>query len=280
MKSLWFSLLSLFLIPQAFSQIPIQSTPVFQYQCRLPDAQVLVSYFLQRMPPQPIPYSPRPGMVCHDVNQYGRVDDILFPRLNQRTASFKLWDSISPYFYDNDGDGYLDIHNMIVRDAQNYGMNIPLQTVLFQTLKMPDIGMSLGYIMPAFIDQSTFRAYCPQAPHYNSYNVLFRVLGNILQTETEGLYMGQRLRGFGDFAFVGERELKRSWFYLRNGVRVIPTNADVANNIIYFTHDGEVFRLKGLNEVSWSDRSGTMTPDGHATHYPAHDRRIGCVPKF
>lgn len=88
-------------------------------------------------------------------------------------------------------------------------------------------------------------------------------------SDTEGLYAGQRLRGDRDLVYVSESVLKKSWFYLANNKPVVPTEANVANVALYFVHEGDVFQIKGSAELNLPSQT---------VNYPAHDRKIGCVP--
>lgn len=276
MKKLLLGCLATVLTSVAFAQ-PLISTPIMQYECIINKFQPVVAYFHPRMPPSPIPYSNDPLVVCHDASTYGQRDDILFPRLNQKAASFKLWDQTNVLFYDNDGDGVIDVNNYITREARYLGQNIPTTTVWFD--KLLSKGQTLGYIMPPFIDQTTFRSYCLSSPHYNGINPLFLVLGKVLGSDTEGLYLGERTRGDRDFVFISESVLKKSWFHITNNVPTIPNDRTVSSQKVFVIYEGDVFQIKGLNEIGDGRRVLANNYNGYPTNYPTHDRKIGCVPK-
>jgi hypothetical protein len=276
MKKLILGCTAALLTSGAFAQtLPLQSTPIMQYQCIVNKFQPIIGYFLQRNPPSPIPYSTDPLIVCHDVAAYGQRDDVMFPRLNEKLATFKAWSDTNPMFYDNDGDGVIDVNNFISREARNLGLNVPTKTVFFNMLISK--GTRLGYVMPPFIDQTTFRSYCLSSQHYNSATPLLKVLGMVLGNDTEGLYLGERTKGDRDFVFISESVLKKSWFHITNNVPTIPNDRTAMNQPVYVIYEGDVFQIKGLNEISPSRPVFANIPTG--TNYPTHDRKIGCVPK-
>lgn len=244
---------------------PLATQSVRQYECLINNSVGLLGYFIPRMPPAPIPYSNEPVIVCHDT-QYGRNDGPGIPRRNEKNASFKVWDGANPLFYDNDGDGNLDVDNLIVRTTRNYGGIISSSSDFFK--KVIVRGHDLGYLMSYFVDQTTFRSYCPSNIHYNGLNPLFKALRDVIAVDTEGLYVGQRMRGDRDLIYVSETFLKKSWFHIINNRPVVPTEQSVANAVVYFASEGDIFQIKELNLP------------GRSTNYPSHDRKIGCVPKM
>jgi hypothetical protein len=258
-------LLGLLTTSTVFAQ-SLMSQSVKQYECLINGSQGLLGYFIPRLPPQPIPYSNEPVIVCHNTS-YGRHDGPTIPRRNEEDATFKVWDGMNPLFFDNDGDGNMDVNNRIISLARSFGQTIPGKTNFFEKLSVRN--HDLGYIMPFFVDQTTFKSYCLKAQHYQSTSGLFRAIGSVLGADTEGLYAGQRLKGDRDLLYVSESVLKKSWFYLANNRPVVPTEANAANVALYFVHEGDVFQIKGSAELNLPSQT---------VNYPAHDRKIGCVP--
>jgi hypothetical protein len=284
MKHLLLSLIGLGLSFSAFSEEYIRSTQLNQYECIDSNNQPLLSYFHPRMPPNPIPVGSPELPVCHDISVYGPFDDVLFPRLNQQTAKFLVWDNTSPYFYDNNGDGVTDINSVINLQAIKLGAKIPRDLNWFFALILPSLQTmgnnfsSLGYFMAAFINPETFKSSCLNSTTIMA-NPIYKSLKAALGAETEGLYLGERLTGLKDLILVRESELKKNWFYYRNGVATTQTEETVASTPTFFVQDDVVFQLKGLNEVMWDLNSLNYLPNGQSTYYPTHDHKIGCVPK-
>lgn len=277
-------------------------------------------YFHPRMPPSPIPAGS--DIVCHDIFNplYGSVDDALYPRLELIPGIFNLWDTTDPRFYDNNGSGTMDANDLIIQKARNFGASgIPDSTNFFQefpvmtTIEQNDeagngsssTAQSLGYYMAPWIDQTTFRSYCLNSSHYNSSNPLFKAMRDIIGVDTEGIYVGvkspetifdnnnQPVQGPGDFLLVRETDLKKAWFYIKNGVPTKPTESIVSSVAVYFYYPfnfdtpfvksstQRIYQVKGANELNNQNvNGGGSNSSGVSTNYPPHDRKIGCIPKF
>lgn len=313
---------------------PLKNAPISQYTCMVREfstddntgdiyydsAYRLHFYFLPRIPPKPIPAG-NSNLICHDIQQFGNIDQDLFPRFEQLAGVFNLWDTSDPRFYDNNGNGSVDVNEVIIQKTKNFGGTIPTGTSFFQTFKWPgapelqdDSGNNstttqpLGYFMAPWIDQTTFMSYCLNSTHYNSSNPLFKAFRDIIGVDTEGLYIGEKspetvtdsdgnlATGLSDYILIRETDLKAVWFYLKNGVPTAPTDANVANNAVYFyyplnktspfvrTSTQRIFRVKSAAELNASSSTTTSTTtnnsSGSTGSYPPHDRKIGCVPKF
>jgi hypothetical protein len=266
---------------------PIKNSPITQYTClwRPPSVDTnngdiyndaafrMHFYFIPRMPPSPIPSGN--DYICHDYLNplYGAIDDVLFPRLEAISGIFNLWDTTDPRFYDNNGNKYDDINDIIIQKAKNFGAtNIPPTTRYFEpfyelvsldetvaqssstsgsTSGSSSSGAaatkkSLGYFMAPWIDQTTFRAYCLNSSHYNSSNPLFKAMRDIIGVDTEGIYVGVKapetvidrdgvaLQAPNDYIFIRETDLKKVWFYMKAGVPTVPTDSNVASVPVYF----------------------------------------------
>lgn len=309
---------------------PLKNAPISQYTCLVRNfsedqstgdiyfdsAYRMHFYYHPRIPPTPVP----PGtanLICHDIFNpaLGTVDDPLYPRLENTPGVFNLWDTTDPRFYDNNGNTVLDVNESIAQKTKNFGGSIPSGINFFAKFSWPgspqtneDAGNNnstdpIGFYMSPWIDQTTFKSYCLTSDHYNMNNALFKAFRDIIQVDTEGLYVGEKapeavttstgqvVVGDKDFILIRETDLKQVWFYLKNNVPTVPTDDIVANVQVFFyyplntaspyikTSTQRTYRVRGASELNnVSTSSGTST--GAPTSFPPHDRKIGCVPKF
>ena len=312
---------------------PLKNAPITQYTCiqRPPSVDEETGdtyfdvafrvhfYFLPRIPPQPI--QPGSAMICHDYMNplYGAIDDILFPRLEEIPGIFNLWDNTDPRFYDNDGNGNDDVNDLILQKAKYFGAsNIPASTKFFvkfsgmatteestEAGSNTSVAQSMGFYMFPWIDQSTFRSYCLNSTHYNSSNALFKAMRDIVGVDMEGLYVGAKapetvfdrdntaVSAPDDFILIRETDLKSVWFYMKNGVPTVPTDAVVSSVPVFFYYPlnkaspfvksstQRIYQVKGANELATQKvETGGANSSGISSNYPPHDRKIGCIPKF
>ncbi|MFY7992118.1 MAG: hypothetical protein ACOVP4_02415 [Bacteriovoracaceae bacterium] len=311
---------------------PLKITPVSQYSCILrnlsqddqtgdifyENAYRLHFYFIESDRPNPIPANTS-NIFCHDIfnTLYGAVDDRTYPRLEETPGVFSLWESVTdPRFFDNNGNGNLDANDQIIKKVKDFGFTIPDATNFFLKFSWPSNPTSdsssstssaspLGWYMIPWIDQQTFRAYCPTQTHYNSTNVIFKAMRDIVSVDTEGLYVamkdgelvnngGTSSVGPADYLLIRESDIKRVWFYLNGTTPIAPTDANVASKTIYFyypfnfnspyvkTSTQKTYVVKRASDLSSGNvqNSGTNNGNGTITGSPPHDRRIGCVPKL
>jgi hypothetical protein len=128
-----------------------------------------------------------------------------------------------------------------------------------------------------------YKSKCLTAADYHSGSGLFRAIGEMIGVDTEGLYVGVAQYSMSkDYVLLNETDLKKVWFYLRNGVMIAPTDDMVATVPVYFHYPlnfanpyqrsavQRTYQLKGAQELN--------LPSGHT--YPAHDRKLGCIPKY
>ncbi len=277
-------------------------------------------YFLPSNPPEPISAT-SPNIICHDPISNSEADDIEFERLDLKAgpnSPFTLWDKTDPRFFDNNNNTFNDVNDIIIQKTKNFGSTIGASTNFFTTFTWPGSPVSsttagdttanrpLGYYMQPWIDSNTFLSYCLNSTHYNSSNALFRAMGDVLQVDTEGLYVGVKAAesvnvdgttytGVKDYLLVRESDLKRVWFYKNGSTPTAPSDANVRNVAVYFYYpfnfaspyiksSGQrVFQVKGAEELSNTatntSNTGT-TSSGTNLQYPPHDRKIGCVPKI
>ncbi len=312
---------------------PLKNAPISQYTCinrPAPDdggdnsdiyydvAFRVHLYFLPRIPPQPV--AAGSDFVCHDFMNplYGAIDDILFPRLEQLPGIFNLWDTMDPRFYDNNGNGNDDVNDIVNQKAKNFGaVNIPASQRYF--VKFPQmasietneeggatasVAQSMGYYMPYWLD-SNYKSYCLNNTHYNSSNPLFKALRDIVGVEMEGIYVGVKtpetifdrygnpLAAPDDFLLIRETDLKAVWFYMKNGVPTVPTEAIVSTVPVFFYYPlnraspfvksstQRIYQVKGAPEIANEEvQEGGANTSGSSSTYPSHDRKLGCIPKF
>jgi hypothetical protein len=310
---------------------PLKNAPISQYSCIIrsfsQDTQTgdayyetayrVHFYYLPRLAPSKVDAS---NIFCHDIFKYGPADDETYPRLENIPGIFNLWDSTDPRFYDNNGNGYEDIYDLVVQKTKNYGGNILPGTKFFVKFSWPgsptlntDAGNSsttsttqpIGYYMAPWIDQQNqYKSFCLNSSYYNSSNPLFQAFRDIIGVDTEGLYVGEKAAetiynsqnqpvatGVKDYILIRETDLKQVWFYMNNGVPTAPTDANVANVAVYFHYPLNKTSpfIKGSTQKLYRVKGGNelaggntsgTAPAGTGTSYPPHDRKIGCIPKF
>ena len=272
---------------------PVQITSFSQYSCVSTDnnAEKYHFYFQERTPPAVVRVDER-AIVCHDTI-YGTNDHETFPRLEYTAQAFKVWDSSDFRFYDNDGNGSIDINDQIIRNARLYGEVINPRTIFFTPVTLPTsvemsrragnykTQFSTGWMMYPYM--RNYKSQCLTAADYNSASGLFRAIGQLILVDTEGLYVGEAQNALSkDYVLLNETDLKKVWFYIKNGVMTAPTDDMVATVPVYFYYPlnpanpyqrsaaQKTYQLRGAQELN--------LPTGHT--YPAHDRKIGCIPKY
>ncbi len=317
---------------------PVIVQPVTQYTCinRRPlednangdiffeNAVRLHFNFIEKFRPQPVPAGVT-DVICHDIVLNGRIDNSLFPRLEETPGVYALWSNDDIRFFDIDKSGQRDINEIIAKKALDMGSPFASTPNLFFPLTMssgPTIntvgntaasGAPLGFYMSYFNDQAAGNvAYCPKQFHYNSANVALRAIGEVVQSETEGIYLAKResLTFFNsesgaieclpmDVIVVRESDIKRSWFYIHPTTRQPTqpvTTSQIRNNQIkfYYPFDFNTPYIKKSHQMEYTlvtpdqvgqgtcsqDNGGIPNPgsDGIPTVFSPHDRRFGCIP--
>lgn len=187
-----------------------------------------------------------------------------------------VWPTTNQLFYDNDGNGYLDVHDAIRQQVKRFGGSIPMGTQIFSHFPLTGD----FFTMFPFIDQSTFYSYCPVDTHYNSNIPLFRALGEVVGHSTEGLYGASAETG--EVVFLNESDIKPVWFYLKNGQPKVPNDENISRVSVYFYYpldkvdpytkkpDQKMYRVKSAEEFGMTTNNS----------YPTHDRKLACVPKL
>lgn len=311
---------------------PLKLNPITQYACLIREYSQdsntgdiyydniyrMHFYFQPRTPPTPV----TPGvinLICHDIFNplYGPRDNELYPRFEQKPGTFTLWDNTDPRFFDNDGNGVSEVNDIIRQKTIHYGGNIGAGTNFFNDF--PWVGSpqlqseagnessltNLGYYMAPWIDQNTYRSYCLTNDHYRLNNPLFRALGDVIQIDTEGLYIGVKTgenfsdndgnprKAPDDYILIRETDLKQVWFHKENdGTLKSPLDSNVANVAVFFHYplnkdapfvkssNQRIYRVRGAKELNEGNIGRDVSNEnGSVSQYPPHDRKIGCIPK-
>lgn len=318
---------------------PLQLTPVTQYTCMnvltssdnlgtyYEDSSRIYFYFIPETRPDPLPDGVA-NLYCHDVFTWGTTDRGN-ERLEETPGVFTLWSKWDPRFYNlnNTGSDY-DINDILQQKVIDQGFNLstaPSVFFPFEWFGEPEVTISdsgdssadssstggsgeaqkeiLGYYMTPWVDQETFKAYCPKTEHYNSDNQLFRAMREVVGVETEGIYVAKK-EGVDNSTYILVREtlLKQIWFYVENGNNIEPNNdtivgkkiqfywpADTSTPFIKKSHQSTYTVYSAQELQSQGDSSGGVSgtsqannsasgSGGGASSYPPHDKRIGCVP--
>ncbi|MFG1492366.1 hypothetical protein ACRXCV_10315 [Halobacteriovorax sp. GFR7] len=269
----------------------------------------------------PTPYLP-PGVsdtiFCHDYIKTGQNDDApQFPRLELVPDHFSLWD-VNDVRFIADGENrkvdFLIKDRMIEMGANVSGTKTyfaPLETCVAPNVSVEDGGfpeacsgaesglIQSGLAMIPFFTDNSGRAICPGYTEYNSSNIEFKALGEIIGTPTEGLYFAKGPRevidlGDGnkqeikpaDVMFIREGQLKKIWFHLTNdGIHYKPTS-DTQSQPTYFywpaDEDAPYVQKRGYQKLYQVMHSSELASSGYTTSIPTTikplDRKMGCIP--
>lgn len=206
------------------------------------------------------------------------------PLQTRMNGDYGIWPTTNPLFYDNNGNGYLDVHDMIRQQVKRFGGSIPMGSQIFS--HFPLVGDF--FTMAPFIDQTTFYSYCPDESHYNSNVPLYLALREVVGHPTEGLYGAADETG--NKIFLSESDIKSVWFYLKNGQPKVPNDETVSRVTVYFfypldkvdpyTKKPNQKTFKVLSALELGMNSNSTTNGGTISTYPTHDRKLACIPKI
>lgn len=291
---------------------PLALMPVNEFACMInrfedPDEPRNITdsdrthfYFVSETRPEPLPKNT--GAYCHDKQKQETPTNS--PLLEEKAGAFSVWNRNDPRFFDLDGDDEIDIHNIIAEEVERQGQRLDSTPRLFFELEWPngisidgDSGTNtqgkLGFYMTPWIDDQTFKAYCPTQEYYYSSNPIFRAMREVVGVDTEGLYVAKK-DGFCDFVLVKESLIKQIWFYKENGQHIQPNDNTISGKQVQFywpastdspfikKSDQAVYTLKRADELTCGDttlpESSGQGSNGARTNFPPHDKRIGCVP--
>lgn len=279
--------------PEINYPLPLQIGYLNQYTCfSVSEKNNYHFYFAPRMAPSA--QTANSDFFCHDWIQYGQRDSETYPRYQEIQQAVTIWPNTSPLFYDNDGNGNIDVNDAIRQRTKLNGGSIPLSTNFFTYLTLPgndDLYSRSGsnkqsgaYAMNIWIDQTTYYSYCPNEAHYNSTNPLFRAIGDVLAVPTEGLYAGVESENKLDVILLREKDIKSVWFYMKNNQPKVPNDQNVNRVTVYFYYpldkvdpytrkpDQKLYKVSDAIELGMNTSSNTT--------YPAHDRKLACIPRL
>jgi hypothetical protein len=308
---------------------PLKIQPVHQYTCMslgistdansgnvyIQTAFPLHYYYIESNTPPTIP----PGInniYCHDIQQFPEIDSPVYPRLQLVNNQFAIWNETDPRFYDLDSNGIMDIHDKIRDEVAVDGVIYdPATQKLFLEFSWPNYpynavptapgagnsAAKLGFIMTPWIDQQSFKSYCPEDVHYNSSNKIFNALKKYIGEEMEGIYLavkeaettsdetGAVVLAANDYLLLRESMLKEIWFYIDNEQKIEPTNENVGSKTVHFywppkplspfikDSSQKLYTVRHPSDLSESPASDNTDLQ---TSLRPHDKRFGCVPKL
>lgn len=308
---------------------PLQLMPINRYTCMIKDYQVVDGetiingidrfylHFNSETRPEPLQEETIVAAYCHDIETYGPTP-INSPLLEETPGVFTLWFNDDPRFFDLDGDGNMDINQLIEQEVILQGASLVQTPNLFAQMTwmsafddddaVPGGGNSnsgtinvvnaeLGFYMAPFLDDSTYKSYCPTQAHYYSSSPIFKAMREIVAVDTEALYIAKEDNAC-NFLLVNETTLKDIWFYIEGGQHIEPTTETIQGKQIQFYWPADptspyikkshqrVYTIKGTDElssacsstVSGNSSGGSSQSNGVRTSYPPHDKRVGCVP--
>lgn len=284
---------------------PLKQRAASQYSCITLSSNTKSHFYFNPVTP-PSPVLAGTDLACHDIAQYGERDNEMFPRLETITNAVPLWNQNNYLFYDNNGDGVLDVNELFMKKVKDNGGVTKGAIRLFGVLSSAgtrdanvaagnDSYSRLGFAMSYWVDKNTFNSFCPNETHYASGKPQFKAVKEILGTSTEGIYIADRSENsVKDYLFVREADLKSVWFYMKNGVATKPTEDIVQFQTIYFYHpfnkenpyvkgpNQKIFRVRSAQELTGdlTTLQAFMSETGEMISYPSHDRKIACIPKL
>ncbi len=273
-------------------------------------------YFVEHMRPDPVTPGALSQIFCHNIQEHGALDNAQFPRLEENAKALALWsrDDVRMLTV----NGRIDINRIIEHKLKDLGYTATGLNLFFPLRLSPgpvinEAGnpsnsgnnIALGFFMSSFRDSNN-NAKCPvQADYMDITNPTFQVLGDLLQVDTEGVYLARREAQTDssgkclptDWLIVRESEVSQKWFYYKNQLPHRPTQpSHFKNNKIIFFHPfvpGDTDpTMKKPNQRTYTivlpsdassgscteDNGGQPTTDELPTSIAPHDKRFGCVP--
>jgi hypothetical protein len=272
------------------------------------DASRLYFYFTNETRPDPLS-AEFANIFCHDRILFGNTP-ISDPLLEETPGALHLWSLNDPRFFDTDGNREPQINDLILQSVTNQGVTLSSAPNLFYKFQWsigPKIDSAsqdgngnttgqadnadLGWYMTPWMDNSTFKSYCPTQSHYFSSNPVFIALREYVGIDTEGLYIAQE-ESKEALLLVRESDVKPIWFYKENGQNIEPDENSIVGKKIQFywppdpaspfikKSQQRVFTVKRASEIGDGVSQDAQNNQGVPTQVPAHDKRIGCIPKL
>lgn len=292
---------------------PLRIMPVGQYTCLtragstdetgnyFNNAARLHFYFPADNTPPALGPEKFPFLFCHDINRYGNFDSPEYPRLEHIPSHFAVWDQTDLRFVDQNGNSRPDINETIeerLRTEYNISRTINIFS-LFSWPNRPEVttAPNVGFFMQPWIDGRTGRAFCPTQEQYNGNDPTFRILKEVVGVNTEGIYLsekepesltddqGNTVSAPQDVLIVRENVLKKIWFYIENGVKLIPDDITANTRTVNFywppdpanpltrKSDQKLYTVRAPDSIGKGGDTFGLT----STVRPP-DKRFGCVP--
>jgi hypothetical protein len=245
-----------------------------------------------------------PFLFCHDINDHGETDSILFDRLELLSQHFALWDNTDIKFVDQDGDGFPDVDTIIQNKLKDeYDVtDTPRLFWQFSWPNSPEASSAtlMGYAMIPWINSDTGRPFCPTRDDYiNSTDPILKVLNSVVGNDTEAIYLGKKepvslpddsgnmVTQPDDILIIRQGILEKIWFYYENGQHYTPDVVTSTQKTIHFywppdytnphtkKPSQKLFTIRSTDELSGTANSGVGSVPTTAA---PKDKRIGCVP--
>lgn len=274
-------------------------------------------YFIDSTRPEPLRAETISRIYCHDLEKSPTVP-LSSPLLEEKMGVFTLWDRSDPRFFDLDNNSSLDINDIIQRNVELQGSSLTATPNFFFPLIFPSglddgdssvedtsgtdsntintqrLNNSLGFAMTPFLDDRTFRSYCPSKEHYFSTNIIFEAMREVVGVGTEALYVAKQ-ENVCDNILVNEGVVSQIWFFRESGQHIRPTPETIRGKKIQFYWPADfnspfikksfqrTYTIQSVEEINSSScgnniDSAPQNGSGVRTTIPAHDKRIGCIP--
>lgn len=301
---------------------PLKTTLVSQYTCMQrsgssagPSFENVIRqyyYFTDYNVPAALPataaQSVEPFIFCHDINLFGNWDKSTFERLEHIPDHFIIWDQSDRRLYDTNGNGKLDVNELIENEIKRLGFStsgVNLFSTPLQWPNMPttsdstlNVKPNIGYWITPFTDSLTGRSYCPTRVHYTSSDPIAKALGNVVGVETEGIFLavkeaetlfdenGMPVTTPPGIMLIREGLLKKIWFYIQNGNYYQADAVTATQKSVMFhwpanpdspyvkTADQRLYTIRSPQELSEGTSGSELR-----TNVPTTDKRLGCIPK-
>lgn len=272
-------------------------------------------YFIPETRPEPLLATSLSSVNCHDLELSPTVP-LNSPLLEETTGVFTVWNKSDPRFFDLDSDTVIKVNEIIRENIELQGVKVTTTPDLFFPLEFPSgfddgdsvagsdqspsdangssIASILGFAMTPFIDDRTFKAFCPTRQHYYSSSPVFKAMRDIVGVDTEALYAAKQ-ENVCDTVLIKESLLSKIWFFKEGGVHITPTPDTISGKQIQFYWPADIssphikkshqrtYTVKSVTELN-SACSGSsidntaQNSSGVKTNLPPHDKRLGCIP--
>lgn len=279
-------------------------------------------YFVEKFRPEPVRPSMSLALTCHDVIMYGSQDNVVLPRLEEISGAINLWSQddhrmLNLRTQTSDGYGWseaIDLEDLLIQKLANYGLSAEFNSH-FGPLHFiyPETGnpYTLGWYLRSFVEPTNYLAVCPGEVQ-DAQGDYLQAVKDVIQVPTEAIYLAKRERvtyssggsdvgcTVDDFIFVTETEMRKAWFFYKNGVPVRPSNdysgeRQILKNKMHFYYpiNSSNPTIRGASQFIYSvinpseANSSTCKLMGsvpvlesYSGVVAPHDKRFGCIPKM